>query len=169
MDSGGAAVSWNAIVHDEDNFKVSPSDGDATWEVPAWGNHFYGYELITPATMMLTWRLEATRVTGTPLELRIALPNTHETDYIGGQQWVTMFYNDNWQPGAPTKMERGMANTGEMQEGQTWVTLTRDTLPLDILPQRWSTTISAKRPGGVGYLGGTYLFGTIIMAVRERT
>jgi hypothetical protein len=163
-------MSWIPIVWSAANFKVATlMDAGATWEVPSWGNHFYAYKLLEADTLMLAWRLEATRVTGNPSELRIDLPSGYETDIIGGQQWGTLFYNNNWQPGAPTRMERGICHTAEMMEKQTWVAMIRDTPAEDFLPPRWSTTVSQKRPGSVGYLGGTYLFGSIIVAVHPRS
>jgi hypothetical protein len=159
---------WTLIVHNKNNFSVPLAETGTSWEVPAWGNHFYAFKMLTDDTLMMTWRLEATQVFGAPTELRLALPGEYETDFAGGQQWAPMFYNNNWQPGVPTPMEAGIAHTAEMPEGQTWVALVRGTAPLDINPMRWSSTKQIKRPG-VGYLGGTYLFGTIIVAVRARS
>ena len=156
---------WTPIVWNAANFKVAPTDVDATWEVPTWGNHFYAFKMLTDDTIMIAWRFEATQITGIPRELRLSFPPNVETDVIGGQQWASMFYNDNWQPGGPSRLEHGIAHTADMDEGQRYITLMRQPGTDDILSPRWTSTAQIKRPG-VGYLGGTYLFGSIVTAVR---
>src|SRR5262245_36687454 len=119
-------TTWTPIVPGSGTF-TTPEGESATWTMQKWNAPLYYYKLLAEDTIVMSWALEATQVSGNPSELRLGLPSDYETAELGYAQYAALFYNDNWTPKKPTPNQIGQAFVNQVGGGQRYVSFVRAT------------------------------------------